>query len=177
MADWRTKPKEELMRMIDMHGQPDIISEEPNGLAVWTKQTILDADPMSPLHELVVRDEPEIDEYIYSYIEIGISDIDFIVIRSISDSIFYDFLKNILGVRGDSFEHNIATLRTITAYLSSPYVTTNNRAISSAYSQIQSVIMDTDLAEISSEILRDISESSDVFIDIYNDLYSDLKDL
>jgi hypothetical protein len=116
-----------LDHIITILGTPSVFSNLKGGIAIWNKD-VLNQKKFYGLsncyHEVILRDE-NIEHYcparhydfLYTYIEVPVDPHQFKMIGSVSGSVAYDPLKNLISARCGSLEANIATLKLITDLL------------------------------------------------------------
>lgn len=106
---------------------PSVLADDENGIAIWTKKDLENTklyDMNNCFEEHVLRDESvkhlcpgEHRDFFYSYIKVNVKPEQAHILLSISGSVSYDPLKNLISARCGSVEANIATLKLVTDLL------------------------------------------------------------
>jgi len=125
---WKNKFAIEHFKSIKDHfGKPSVVSKQKGGIAIWLKNDLKGKKYYgftNQFHEIVIRDElidhncpkPHID-FLYSSIIVPVKPSQINMLYSISGSVNYDPLKNMVTARCGGIGANIATLKLVTDLL------------------------------------------------------------
>ncbi len=104
--------------IVNEFGNPDILVNQKGGIAIWNNLK----DGIH--HEIILRDEAVKHcvpanhyDFLTSYVKVFIPPEKFLEIMSVSGSVSYDGLKNLLSARCGSIDANLATLKTCLSIL------------------------------------------------------------
>lgn len=115
----------EYNRIEKKFGPPTAITKQKHGIALWIEDDLSKAlGEGNCFNEIVIRDE-SVDhfcpkkhkDFIYSTIKVRVKPDQIPILFSISGSVSYDPLKNLVSARCGSIEANIATLKLVTDLL------------------------------------------------------------
>lgn len=118
---WKHKDAIEAYEIVvKEYGKPTAVGVDEGGFAIWDRKKLKD----TCFEEMICRDESVIHncpslhrDFLYTYIKVKVKPNQIDMLYSISGSITYDPLKNLLSARCGSNEANIATLKLATDLL------------------------------------------------------------
>ena len=123
----RTAAKE-YFEIRKIFGKHSAISREQDGMAIWTRKDLKNVNMFGTnsccFHEHIIRDESILHmcparhtDFEYTYVKVGVHPKQIPMLFSISGSVSYDPLKNLLSARCASLGANISTLKLATDLL------------------------------------------------------------
>ncbi len=126
--EWKNRNAiKEYLKITKLFGRPSAISREPDGMAIWTGEKFRSLTLFGKkncFYEHIIRDEAiphkcpaEHLDFEYTYVKVGVHPKQIPMLFSISGSVSYDPLKNLLSARCASLGANIATLKLATDLL------------------------------------------------------------
>ncbi len=106
-----SNPADKLKILMKEFGEPDYIDKEKNGFAVWDKKTLEGKNKVWERIEIHDEQIPNGQPYgrvdfLYTWFKLNVPEDKISDIRSLSDSITYDPLKNLIRVRSDCMGTN-----------------------------------------------------------------------
>lgn len=128
LGNWKhQKPQKQFIKLLNALGEPSVISNVQDGIVIWTKNDLKGVEILgnqSCFEEMILRDEAvehncpsKHHDYFYSYVKVGVHPSQINMLFSISGSVSYDPLKNLLSARCATLAANIATLTLCTDLL------------------------------------------------------------
>lgn len=126
--EWHNKDAlKELLRTIKLFGKPSVISMAEGGIAIWTEEDLKKKKIFGRaicFREIIIRDESiehlcpkKHRDFIYSTVRVRVKPEQIKMLSSISGSVSYDPLKNIVSARCGTVAANISTLKVVTDLL------------------------------------------------------------